>query len=79
MLPPACEGLAKNGRHRRLFEALIEDEKECLGQLTKIVPGAAQGRHWADEQFVRLRTGDGMAYCRRWQETARFRRRPFRP
>jgi TolB-like protein/Tfp pilus assembly protein PilF len=40
---------------------LIEDQKEGLGQLTKIVLGTAQVRDSTDEQLVRLPTGDGMA------------------
>ncbi len=40
---------------------LIEDQKERLGQLTKIVLGTAQVRDSTDEQLVRLPTGDGMA------------------
>src|SRR5213596_4105246 len=40
---------------------LIEEQKERLGQLTKIVLGTAQVRDSTDEQLVRLPTGDGMA------------------
>jgi TolB-like protein/Tfp pilus assembly protein PilF len=40
---------------------LIEEQKECLGQLTKIVLGTTQVRDSTDEQLVRLPTGDGMA------------------
>ena len=40
---------------------LIEEQKERLGQLTKIVLGTAQVRASTDEQLVRLPTGDGMA------------------
>jgi hypothetical protein len=40
---------------------LIEDQKERLGQLTKIVLGTAQVRDSSDEQLVGLPTGDGMA------------------
>jgi len=40
---------------------LIEEQKERLDQLTKIVLGTAQVRHSTDEQLVRLPTGDGMA------------------
>ncbi len=40
---------------------LIEEQKERLGQLTKIVLGTAQVREATDEQLVRLPTGDGMA------------------
>src|SRR5437764_5513100 len=40
---------------------LIEDQKERMGQLTKIVLGTAQVRDSTDEQLVRLPTGDGMA------------------
>jgi TolB-like protein/Tfp pilus assembly protein PilF len=40
---------------------LIEEQKERLGQLTKIVLGTAQVRDSSDEQLVRLPTGDGMA------------------
>src|SRR5438093_11892145 len=40
---------------------LIEEQKERLGQLTKIVLGTAQLRDSTDEQLVRLPTGDGMA------------------
>src|SRR4030095_12139258 len=40
---------------------LIEEQKEHLGQLTKIVLGTAQVRDSTDEQLVRLPTGDGMA------------------
>jgi len=40
---------------------LIEEQKERLGQLTKIVLGTAQVRESTDEQLVRLPTGDGMA------------------
>ncbi len=40
---------------------LIEDQKERLDQLTKIVLGTAQVRDSTDEQLVRLPTGDGMA------------------
>ena len=40
---------------------LIEEQKERLGQLTRIVLGTAQVRDSTDEQLVRLPTGDGMA------------------
>src|SRR4029077_15679670 len=40
---------------------LIEEQKERLGQLTKIVLGTSQVRDSTDEQLVRLPTGDGMA------------------
>src|SRR5881398_3271507 len=40
---------------------LIEEQKERLGQLTKILLGTAQVRDSTDEQLVRLPTGDGMA------------------
>ena len=40
---------------------LIEEQKERLNQLTKIVLGTAQVRDSTDEQLVRLPTGDGMA------------------
>ncbi len=40
---------------------LIEEQKERLDQLTKIVLGTAQVRESTDEQLVRLPTGDGMA------------------
>src|SRR6476661_626919 len=40
---------------------LIEEQKERLDQLTKIVLGALQVRDSIDEQLVRLPTGDGMA------------------
>src|SRR5437762_8866403 len=40
---------------------LIEEQKERLGQLTKIVLGMAQVRDSTDEQLVRLPTGDGVA------------------
>src|SRR5712691_6446171 len=40
---------------------LIEEQKERLGQLTKIVLGMAQVRDSTDERLVRLPTGDGMA------------------
>jgi TolB-like protein/class 3 adenylate cyclase/Tfp pilus assembly protein PilF len=40
---------------------LIEEQKERIGQLTKIVLGTAQVRDSTDEQLVRLPTGDGMA------------------
>jgi len=40
---------------------LIEEQKERLGQLTKIVLRTAQVRDSTDEQLVRLPTGDGMA------------------
>ena len=40
---------------------LIEEQKERLDQLTKIVLGTAQVRDSIDEQLVRLPTGDGMA------------------
>jgi len=40
---------------------LIEEQKERLGQLTKIVLGTAQVRDSTDEQLGRLPTGDGMA------------------
>ncbi len=40
---------------------LLEEQKERLGQLTKIVLGTAQVRDSTDEQLVRLPTGDGMA------------------
>src|SRR6187402_958184 len=45
----------------RYSELLIEEQKERLGQLTKIVLGTAQVRESSDEQLVRLPTGDGMA------------------
>ena len=54
---------------------LIEEQKERLGQLTKIVLGTAQVRDSTDEQLVRLPTGDGM----RWSfATARKSRRGAR-
>ena len=40
---------------------LIEEQKERLDQLTKIVLATAQVRDSTDEQLVRLPTGDGMA------------------
>ena len=40
---------------------LIEEQKERLDQLTKIVLGTPQVRASTDEQLVRLPTGDGMA------------------
>src|SRR4029453_15330579 len=40
---------------------LLEEQKERLDQLTKIVLGTAQVRDSTDEQLVRLPTGDGMA------------------
>src|SRR5437762_7365538 len=40
---------------------LIEEQKERLGQLTKIVLGTAQVGQTSEEQLVRLPTGDGMA------------------
>ncbi len=40
---------------------LIEEQKERLGQLTKIVLATGQVRASTDEQLVRLPTGDGMA------------------
>src|SRR6201993_1518016 len=40
---------------------LIEEQKERLHQLTEIVLATAQVRESADEQLVRLPTGDGMA------------------
>ena len=40
---------------------LIEEQKEQLDQLTKIVLGTPQVRDSTDEQLVRLPTGDGMA------------------
>ena len=40
---------------------LIEEQKERLGQLTKIVLETGQVRESDDEQLVRLPTGDGMA------------------
>src|SRR3954447_25554806 len=40
---------------------LIEEQKERLAELTKIVLGTAQVREAKDEQLVRLPTGDGMA------------------
>ena len=40
---------------------LIEEQKERLDQLTKIVLGTVQVRDSTDEQLVRLSTGDGMA------------------
>ena len=40
---------------------LIEEQKERLDQLTKIVLGTVQVRDSTDEQLVRLPTGDGMA------------------
>jgi class 3 adenylate cyclase len=40
---------------------LIEEQKEQLAELTKIVLGTAQVRVATDEQLVRLPTGDGMA------------------
>src|SRR6201993_4471796 len=40
---------------------LIEEQKERLGELTSIVLGTPQVRESADEQLVRLPTGDGMA------------------
>jgi class 3 adenylate cyclase len=40
---------------------LIEEQKERLADLTKIVLGTAQVRDSSDEQLVRLPTGDGMA------------------
>ena len=40
---------------------LIEEQKERLDELTKIVLGTAQVRDSTGEQLVRLPTGDGMA------------------
>src|SRR3954466_11607766 len=40
---------------------LIEEQKERLAELTKIVLGTAQVREAKDEQLVRLPTGDGMS------------------
>src|SRR3954468_7057890 len=40
---------------------LIEEQKERLADLTRIVLGTAQVRESSDEQLVRLPTGDGMA------------------
>src|SRR5436305_6082765 len=40
---------------------LNEEQKERLNQLTKIVLATAPVREAADEQLVRLPTGDGMA------------------
>ena len=40
---------------------LIEEQKERLGQLTKIVVETTQVRESTDEQLVRLPTGDGIA------------------
>src|SRR5436190_280280 len=40
---------------------LIEEQKECLRQLTDIVLATAQVRETTNEQLVRLPTGDGMA------------------
>src|SRR5438874_4352899 len=40
---------------------LIEEQKEQLNQLTKIVLATTQVREATDEQLVRLPTGDGMA------------------
>jgi class 3 adenylate cyclase len=40
---------------------LIEEQKERLGDLTRIVLETAQVRDSTDEQLVRLPTGDGMA------------------
>ncbi len=40
---------------------LIEEQKERLNQLTEIVLATAQVREAAEEQLVRLPTGDGMA------------------
>src|SRR5436190_2534259 len=40
---------------------LIEEQRERLAELTKIVLGTAQVREAKDEQLVRLPTGDGMA------------------
>ncbi len=40
---------------------LIEEQKERLADLTRIVLGTAQVRDSSDEQLVRLPTGDGMA------------------
>src|SRR5258708_8678167 len=52
---------------------LIEEQKERLGQLTKIVLGTAQVRDSTDEKLVRLPTGDGMAlvFRRSAEEPAR--------
>ena len=40
---------------------LIEEQKERLGQLTKIVLATSQVAQSTNEQLVRLPTGDGMA------------------
>jgi hypothetical protein len=40
---------------------LIEEQKECLAELTSIVLATPQVAKSTDEQLVRLRTGDGMA------------------
>ncbi len=40
---------------------LIEEQKERLDQLTKIVLGTAQVRASTDEQLAKLPSGDGMA------------------
>src|SRR6476659_7869923 len=52
---------------------LIEEQKERLGQLTKVVLATAQVRESSDEQLVRLPTGDGMAlaFRRSAEEPAR--------
>src|SRR5258708_3391562 len=52
---------------------LIEEQKERLGQLTKIVLATATVRASTDEQLVRLPTGDGMAlvFRRSAEEPAR--------
>ena len=39
---------------------LIEEQKERLNQLTEIVLATAQVREAAEEQLVRLPTGDGL-------------------
>jgi hypothetical protein len=40
---------------------LIEEQKECLAELTSIALATPQVAKSTDEQLVRLRTGDGMA------------------
>jgi hypothetical protein len=42
------------------YSKLIEEQKERLADLTKIVLGTDQVRDSSDRQIVRLPTGDGM-------------------
>jgi hypothetical protein len=65
-MPPEVPPILTSGSGMSLFidihgySKLIEEQKERLADLTKIVLGTDQVRDSSDRQIVRLPTGDGM-------------------